>query len=207
MLPKKIPRAAQPCRAAHPANRIGTGRARKHPTAYGQRRNALQSRRSILGVRAVAGRIEARLAELGITLPLPMAPIANYVPYVVTGNLVVVSGQLPAANGKVVATGKVGWGVPVEQGKEAARLCFINVLVHLKAACGGDLDRVRRVVRLGGFIAASSDFTEHAQVMNGASDLAVAVFGEAGRHARSTIGVSSLPADAAVEVEGMFEID
>jgi enamine deaminase RidA (YjgF/YER057c/UK114 family) len=155
----------------------------------------------------MAGRIEAKLAELGITLPLPMAPIANYVPYVVIGNLVVVSGQIPAANGKVVVTGKIGWGVSVEQGKEAARLCFINVLVHLKAACGGDLDRVRRVVRLGGFMAASSDFTEHAQVMNGASDLAVAVFGEAGRHARSTIGVPSLPADAAVEVEGMFEID
>ena len=154
----------------------------------------------------MAGQIEARLAELGITLPRPMAPIANYVPYVVTGNLVVVSGQVPAVDGKIAITGKVGWGVSVEQGKEAARLCFINVLGHLKAACGGDLDRVRRVVRLGGFIAASSDFTQQALVMNGASDLAVAVFGEAGRHARTTIGVPSLPADAAVEVEGMFEI-
>jgi len=154
----------------------------------------------------MAGQIEARLAELGITLPRPMAPIANYVPYVVTGDLVVVSGQVPAIDGKIAITGKVGWGVSVEQGKEAARLCFINVLGHLKAACGGDLDRVRRVVRLGGFIAASSDFTQQALVMNGASDLAVAVFGEAGRHARTTIGVPSLPADAAVEVEGMFEI-
>ena len=94
----------------------------------------------------------------------------------------------------------------IDQGKEAARLCFINVLVHLKAACGGDLDRVRRVVRLGGFIASPPEFTQQAQVMNGASDLAVAVFGEAGRHARTTIGVPALPADAAVEVEGMFEI-
>jgi enamine deaminase RidA (YjgF/YER057c/UK114 family) len=154
----------------------------------------------------MAGQVEAKLAELGITLPRPMPPIANYVPYVVTGSLVVVSGQVPAIDGKIAITGKVSWGVSIEQAKEAARLCFINVLVHLKAACGGDLDRVRRVVRLGGFIAAPSEFNQHAQVMNGASDLAVAIFGEAGRHARSTIGVPSLPADAAVEVEGMFEI-
>ncbi len=154
----------------------------------------------------MAGRVETKLAELGIMLPSLMAPIANYVPYVVTGNLVVVSGQLPATDGKVAVTGKVSWGVSVEQAKDAARLCFVNVLVHLKAACGGDLDRVKRVVRLGGFIAAPSDFNQHALVMNGASDLAVAVFGEAGRHARTTIGVPSLPADASVEVEGMFEI-
>lgn len=151
------------------------------------------------------GRIELKLAELGITLPSPMPPIANYVPYVVTGNLVVVSGQVPAIDGKIAITGKVGAGVSIDRGKEAARLCFINVLVHLKAACG-DLDRVRRVVRLGGFIASPPDFSQHALVMNGASDLAVAVFGEAGRHARTTIGVPALPADAAVEVEGMFEI-
>jgi len=155
----------------------------------------------------MAGRIETKLAELGITLPRPMAPIANYVPYAVTGNLVVVSGQVPAVDGRIAVTGKVGQGLSLEQGREAARLCFINVLVHLKAACGGDLDRVKRVVRLGGFIASPPDFTQQAQVMNGASDLAVAVFGEAGRHARTTIGVPALPADAAVEVEGMFEID
>jgi enamine deaminase RidA (YjgF/YER057c/UK114 family) len=155
----------------------------------------------------MSGQIEAKLAELGITLPRPMAPIANYVPYVVTGRLAIVSGQVPAIDGRIAITGKLGWGVSPEQGREAARLCFINVLVHLKAACGGDLDRVRRVVRLGGFIACSSDFTQQAQVMNGASDLAVAVFGENGRHARTTIGVPSLPADAAVEVEGLFEID
>ncbi|HXT80323.1 MAG TPA: RidA family protein [Acetobacteraceae bacterium] len=155
----------------------------------------------------MAGQIEAKLAELGITLPRPMAPIANYVPYAVSGRLVVVSGQVPAIDGRIAITGKLGWGVSPEQGREAARLCFINVLVHLKAACNGDLDRVSRVVRLGGFIACSSDFTQQAQVMNGASDLAVAVFGESGRHARTTIGVPSLPADAAVEVEGLFEID
>jgi enamine deaminase RidA (YjgF/YER057c/UK114 family) len=153
----------------------------------------------------MAGRIETRLAELGITLPRPMAPIANYVPYVVTGNLVVVSGQVPAIDGRIAVTGKVTWGVSMEQAKEAARLCFINVLVHLKAACG-ELDRVRRVVRLGGFIACTPGFTQQARVMNGASDLAVAAFGDAGRHARTTIGVPALPADAAVEVEGRFEI-
>ena len=150
--------------------------------------------------------IDARLSELGIDLPSAMPPVANYVPYVVTGNLVVISGQLPAVDGKVAVVGKVGAEVSVEQGQHAARLCFTNVLTHLRQACGGDLGRVRRVVRLGGFIASPPDFTQHAAVMNGASDLAVAVFGEAGRHARSTIGVPALPLGAAVEVEGLFEI-
>lgn len=150
--------------------------------------------------------IDARLAELGIDLPTAMAPVANYVPYVVTGNLVVVSGQLPAVGGKVAVVGKVGTEVSVEQAQHAARLCFTNVLTHLRQACGGDLGRVRRVVRLGGFVASPPEFTEHAAVMNGASDLAVAVFGDAGRHARSTVGVPALPLNAAVEVEGLFEL-
>jgi enamine deaminase RidA (YjgF/YER057c/UK114 family) len=154
----------------------------------------------------MTGRIDARLAELGISLPTPMAPIANYVPFVRSGDLVVISGQVPAVDGRIAVTGKVGESLSVEQGQAAAKLCLINVLVHLKAACSGDLDRVQQVVRLGGFIAAPAGFTQHALVMNGASDLAVALFGEAGRHARSTIGVPSLPADAAVEVEGMFRI-
>ena len=148
----------------------------------------------------------ARLAALGIVLPAPMAPMANYVPFVRTGKLVVVSGQVPARDGKIAFTGKLGEGVSVEQGQDAARLCLINVLVHLQAACDGDLDRVEQVVRLGGFVASPPGFTQHALVMNGASDLAVAVFGEAGRHARSTIGVPALPGDAAVEVEGMFAL-
>jgi len=155
----------------------------------------------------MAGLVEAKLAELGITLPKPMAPIATYVPVVVVGSLVVISGQLPAVDGRVAITGKLGSGLAVEQGQQAAQRCFINVLAHLKAAAEGDLDRVRRVVRLGGFIACAPDFTQQAQVMNGASDLAVAVFGEAGRHARTTIGVAALPLDAAVEVEGMFELE
>ncbi len=154
----------------------------------------------------MAGLIEAKLAELGITLPKPMPPIATYVPFVVSGSLVVISGQLPAVDGKVSLTGKLGGTVSVEQGQQAAQRCFINVLAHLKAAANGDLDRVRRVVRLGGFIACAPDFSDQARVMNGASDLAVAVFGEAGRHARTTIGVAALPLDAAVEVEGMFEL-
>lgn len=154
----------------------------------------------------MTGRIEAKLAELTITLPSPMAPMANYVPFVRVGDLVVVSGQVPAVDGTIAYTGKLGADITVEQGQAAARQCFVNVLVHLKAACGGDLDRVRRVVRLGGFVACTPEFTQHAAVMNGASDLAVSIFGEVGRHARSTIGVPSLPGDAAVEVEGMFEI-
>ena len=154
----------------------------------------------------MAGRIEARLAELDIVLPTPAAPVANYIPYSITGNLVVVSGQIPLREGRIAFTGKLGGTVSMEDGRAAARLCFINLMAQVKAACGGDLDRVTRVVRLGGFIAAGPDFTQHAVVMNGASDLAVEVFGEAGRHARSTIGVPALPGDAAVEVEGMFEI-
>jgi len=150
------------------------------------------------------GKIEARLADLGITLPTPAAPIANYIAFNVTGSLVVISGQIPLRDGKIAYTGKVGSDVSIETAQAAARLCFVNLVAQLKAAVG-ELDRVTRVVRLGGFIAAGPEFTQHAQVMNGASDLAVEVFAEVGRHARTTIGVPSLPGDASVEVEGMFE--
>ena len=149
--------------------------------------------------------IDDRLRDLGIELPTPMAPIANYVPFVQAGSLIVVSGQIPAVDGKIAFTGKLGGGVSIDTGQRAAAVCFINVLAQLRTALG-DLARVRRVVRLGGFIACTPDFTQHALVMNGASDLAVNIFGDAGRHARSTIGVPSLPGDAAVEVEGMFEV-
>jgi len=148
----------------------------------------------------------ARLADLGITLPTPAVPVANYVATVQTGSTLVVSGQLPLVDGKLLATGKLGASVGVEAGVAAARACMINVIAQVQAAVGGDLSRVKRVVRLGGFIACTSEFTNHATVMNGASDLAVAVFGDAGKHARSTVGVPSLPLDAAVEVEGLFEI-
>lgn len=146
--------------------------------------------------------VHARLAELGITLPTPMAPVATYVPVTVAGDLVTVSGQLPAIGGQVAVTGKLGATVSLEEGQHAARLCLINILAQLEAAIG--LGRITKIIRLGGFIAATPEFSQHAIVMNGASDLAVAAFGEAGRHARSTIGVASLPLDAAVEVEGMF---
>jgi enamine deaminase RidA (YjgF/YER057c/UK114 family) len=153
------------------------------------------------------GAIDRRLDELGITLPKPAAPVANYVPFVRTGNLVVISGQLCfGPDGKLAAehVGKLGADVSMEAGLAAARLAGINVLAQLKSAVG-DLDSVR-CVRLGGFINAAPTFAALPQVMNGASDLMVQVFGEKGRHARSTIGVAELPADAAVEVEAMFEV-
>jgi len=155
----------------------------------------------------MAGTVAARLAELGISVPQAPAPVANYIGYNQIGKLVVVSGQIPLVDGKIAVTGKVGAGVSVEQAQQAARICFVNLLAQLMAVTGGNLDKVKRVVRLGGFIASPPEFTGHAQVMNGASDMAVAVFGEKGRHARTTIGVPSLPGDAAVEVEGMFELE
>jgi len=154
----------------------------------------------------MAGRIEARLAELGLTLPPAAKPIATYVAFTVTGKLVVVSGQLPLKDGVLAVTGKLGETVSVDQGQESTRLCFLNVLAQLREAAGGDLDRVKQVLRLGGFIASAPGFTQQALVMNGASDLSVAVFGEAGRHARTTIGVPVLPADAATEVEALIEL-
>ena len=148
--------------------------------------------------------IIARLASLGITLPTPMPPVATYVPVTIAGALVTVSGQLPAFDGKVAVTGKLGLDVSLEEGQHAARLCLINVLAQLQAALPGGLDSIKQIIRLGGFIAATPEFSQHAVVMNGASDLAVAAFGDPGRHARSTIGVASLPLNAAVEVEGTF---
>src|SRR3954447_24097964 len=152
------------------------------------------------------GTVEKKLADLGISLGTPAAPVANYVGFVRTGNLLVVSGQLCFdAEGKLVAAGKLGGSVSIEDGQKAARACAINLLPQIKVALG-DLDKVQRVVRLGGFINATPDFLETPKVMNGASDLMVTAFGDKGRHARTTIGVAVLPMDAAVEVEGMFEV-
>lgn len=154
----------------------------------------------------MAGLIEKKLSGLGVTLPTPASPIANYVPFVRSGNILVVSGQVCfGIDGKLVVKGQLGAGVSVEDGQKAARACAINLLAQLKAALG-DLDKVVRVMRLGGFINSSPGFTEGPKVMNGASDLMVEVFGDKGRHARTTVGVSALPADAAVEVEGLFEV-
>jgi enamine deaminase RidA (YjgF/YER057c/UK114 family) len=154
----------------------------------------------------MTGTIEQKLAAQGIVLPTPAAPVANYVGFVRTGNLLIVSGQICFdADGKLIAKGKLGAGVTIEQGTAAARGCAINLLAQIKAALG-DLDKVVRVVRLGGFINSAPDFLDGPKVLNGASDLMVAVFGDKGRHARTTVGVAALPADAAVEVEGMFEV-
>ena len=152
------------------------------------------------------GVVDQKLASLGVSLPTPASPIANYVPYVLSGSLLVVSGQLClGGDGKLVAKGQLGAGVSVEDGQRAARACVINLLAQAKAALG-DLDRVKRVVRLGGFISSAPGFVDGPKVMNGASDLMVEVFGDKGRHARTTVGVSALPLDAAVEVEGQFEV-
>jgi len=154
----------------------------------------------------MAGTVEKRLSELGIVLPATAPPIANYVAFVRTGNFMVVSGQLCLdGDGKLVAKGKLGAEVSIEDGQRAARACAINLLAQIKAGLG-DLNKVVRVVRLGGFINCAPGFLELPKVMNGASDLMVGVFVDRGRHARTTVGVASLPLDAAVEVEGMFEV-
>lgn len=152
----------------------------------------------------MSSNIDKRLAELGITLPPPGAPGGNYVPFVVVGELAFMAGQVAREAGKMKYTGKVGRDLSVEEGAAAARLCAINLLAQLKAACGGDLDRVERCVRLGGFVNSPPDFFEHPKVVNGASDLMVEVFGERGQHARTAVGVSALPMDSAVEVEAVF---
>ncbi|TDI66635.1 MAG: RidA family protein [Alphaproteobacteria bacterium] len=149
--------------------------------------------------------IESRLIELGITLPETSAAVANYLPVARTGDLLFVSGQLPMADGRMAWTGRLGEALDIDQGRQAARLCAINMLAQLRAALDGELDRVARVVRLGGFVASAEDFTAQPQVINGASDLMVDVFGEAGRHARAAVGVNVLPLGAAVELEGLFE--
>jgi enamine deaminase RidA (YjgF/YER057c/UK114 family) len=154
----------------------------------------------------MAGAVEKKLKELGITLKEAPAAVANYVPYVRTGNLLMISGQLCLdGDGKLVTKGRLGAGVSIEDGQKAARACALNLLAQVKAALG-DLDRVMRVVRLGGFINSAAGFVDGPKVMNGASDVMVAAFGEKGKHARSTVGVAALPADAAVEVEGLFEV-
>ena len=166
-----------------------------------------QTLRDMLQVEAMmAGTIEKKLADLGIVLGTPAAPVANYVGFVRTGNLLVVSGQLCFdADGKLAAVGKLGGAVSVEDGQKAARACAINVLAQIKVALG-DLDKVQRVVRLGGFINATPEFLETPKVMNGASDLIVSVFGDKGRHARSAVGMGSLPLGVACEVEAVFEV-
>jgi enamine deaminase RidA (YjgF/YER057c/UK114 family) len=152
------------------------------------------------------GRVAARLKELNLALPDAPAPVANYVPAVRAGNVLYISGQIPLEGGKPQFIGKLGRELSVEQGQQAARLCALNVLAQARTALGGDLDRVVRCVRLGGFVNCMPEFTDQPQVVNGASDLFVAVLGDAGRHARAAVGVASLPRGVAVEVEAVFEV-
>lgn len=154
----------------------------------------------------MASIIEQRLAALGHTLPAAAAPAANYVPWVVSRSMVWIAGQLPMRDGRPTLTGKLGGGVSVEEAQGAAALCALNILAQLKNACGGDLDRVGRCVKLVGFVSSTPDFHQHHLVVNGASNLVVDAMADAGRHARSAVGVGSLPLDAAVEVEAVFEL-
>jgi enamine deaminase RidA (YjgF/YER057c/UK114 family) len=153
------------------------------------------------------GRIDTRLQELNITLPAAAKPVANYVPWTRTGQLVFISGQGPISDGKVLYPGQLGNSVSLEDGIRSARLCGINVIAQLRDACSGNLDRVRRIVKLVGFVNATPDFTEHPKVINGASDLMVEVFGDAGRHARSAVASPSLPMGISTEVEAIVEIE
>jgi enamine deaminase RidA (YjgF/YER057c/UK114 family) len=149
--------------------------------------------------------VEVRLSELGLTLPDAPAPAANYVPFVIAGDMVYISGQISRDENGLI-TGKLGADKETAAGAAAARTCALALIAQLKAACGGNLDRVVRVVKLTGFVNSAPDFVEHPQVINGASDLMVEVFGNAGRHARAAVGSSSLPLGVAVEVEGVFQI-
>ena len=154
----------------------------------------------------MAGKIEKRLQELGIELPQAPAPVASYVPFVVTGNLVFISGQVPMWNGEIKHAGRLGGGLSLEDGQAAARIVGLNLIAQLKAACDGDLDRVVRCVKLCGFVNCAPDFTDHPKVINGASDLLAELFGEAGAHARFAVGVPSLPLGCSVEIDAVFEI-
>lgn len=153
----------------------------------------------------MSGTIETRLADLGITLPAAPTPAANYVPFVQVGDMIYVSGQVPMADGALMK-GKLGADADVDAGVAAAKACALSLIAQLKAACGGDLDRVKRVVKLTGFVNCTPDFGDQPAVINGASNLMVEVFGDKGRHARSAVGSSALPFGVAVEVEGIFQI-
>lgn len=154
----------------------------------------------------MAGEVDARLNDLGISVPEAAAPVANYVGFVRSGNLVFVSGQVPVKDGKFLYQGKVGAEISLEAAQEAAKLCAINIIGQLKAACGGDLDRVQRIVKLGGFVNSVPDFGDQPKVINGASDLMVAVFGEKGKHSRAAVSAGALPLGVAVEIDAVAEI-
>jgi len=151
--------------------------------------------------------INKKLVALNIKLDEASIPAGSYVPYVITGNLVFISGQLPFINGQLTTKGKVGDNVSIDEAIKMAEACAKAILSQLKAACNGDLNKVKRVVKLGGFVASAPEFTDHPTVINGASDLFVKIFGEKGKHARFAIGAAALPRDVPVEIEGIFEIE
>ncbi len=154
----------------------------------------------------MAGVIDQRLAELGIELPRAAAPAANYVPFVVSGKHVFVAGQIPVESGDIMYRGRLGDGMTVDDGYQAARLCALNIIAQVREACGGNLDRVVRCVKLGGFVNSTPHFTDQPKVLNGASDLMIEVFDDKGRHARFAVGAPALPLGVAVEVDAVFEI-
>ncbi|MDP6403582.1 MAG: RidA family protein [Alphaproteobacteria bacterium] len=154
----------------------------------------------------MAGKIEARLVELGVVIPDAVPALANYVPWVQSGNNVWIAGQVPIVNGELTYVGKVGDVVELADAQAAARICGLNIISQVKAACDGDLDRVVRCLKVGGYVNAVADFGQHPQVINGASDLMVEVFGDAGRHARFAVGAGSLPRDVCVEIDAVFEV-
>lgn len=154
----------------------------------------------------MTGKIDARLKELGIVLPTPPAPVASYVPFVITGKLVFISGQVTLTPEGLKYVGTIGKDLTLEDGQAAARLCAINVLAQAKVACDGDLDRVKRWVKLTVFVNALAGYAQHPEVANGASDLFVQVYGDAGKHARAAVGAGSLPRNVATEVEAVFEL-
>jgi enamine deaminase RidA (YjgF/YER057c/UK114 family) len=154
----------------------------------------------------MSGRIDTRLKELSITLPKASPPVASYVPYVISGNLVFISGQVTVGPQGLEYVGQLGKEFTVEQGQAAARLCALNIIAQLREACGGNLDRVTRCVKVTGFVNAVQGFAQHPEVINGASETIVQVFGDSGRHARAAVGAGSLPRNVAVEVEAIFEI-
>ncbi|MDA0997051.1 MAG: RidA family protein [Proteobacteria bacterium] len=154
----------------------------------------------------MAGKIDSRLKQLGIELPNAAAPAANYIPFVISGKLVFTSGQITFWNGELKYKGRLGADLSQDDGYQAARLCALNLLAQLKVAAGGDLDNVARVVKLGGFVNSTPDFTNQPEVINGASDLMVEVFGDTGRHARFAVSAPTLPRGVAVEIDGVFEL-
>ncbi|MDV7338572.1 RidA family protein [Terasakiella sp. A23] len=155
----------------------------------------------------MTGKIAARLEELGIELPEANAAVGNYVPTLKSGNLIYVSGQITMLNGELKYLGRLGENLTVEDGMAAARLCGLNLIAQVRAALDGDLDRVTRVVKLGGFVNGTHEFSDQPKVINGASDLMVEVFGEAGKHTRAAVGVAALPLGVSVEVDGIFEFE